>query len=1366
MEQTKIYSIKINGIDKSISEVDSLLKQLDNLEKRLGKLGGSELNVASKEQSQLMKEQLKNAELLTEEGRKRASELEKIKAENKEIIQQQKEIAQGVRDESGAYTNTLAGKRAELAAMKKELSSMNMGDTDGWNAQRDAVARLNQEIKELEQSYGVFTRDVGNYQKATAGLAAIASEANKAENAIDGAVASVEQLRGKQLFQVDISGQVVQFENLSQAISEIDDLAQKASAEMLALAQAGKENTEEYQRLNAEFTEFVNKAAELERARKYSDELKDTLSSTSRELDLAVNAFESLTSVMQIGSGIAGLFGQDQEEINKAMNRTVQLMGILQAAQTLYNNTKKAGTLQNKLWTASLRGASKAMNAMTISTKLSVGAMKALKVAIASTGIGLLVVALGALVNWMDKLITKAREEKNAMYDANEELERRQEILDSFRQRKVDLGLITEAEAAKEAYADARAELEMWLRDLKRMKIYITSSSSSKSDKPLLEDEEALSGVEMQLQKRIDDLNSALEGSNKRETKKIKELIFAYEGLKNAVTRYLDALVQKKKADEKSIKDDDKAAEEIKRAAEEYAKKVSDANNQIRELEIDAIKDNRKKALAELKKTYDDQLKVVRERGIKVKELELLLTEQYNNAILATEKKFADERREVILSQYADLFESNLNVKNKSLESSIQLLEEQEKIINRMAENTQTVSPLGDFRQWSTDDNILENLINNLSLIEITVDGYSDEAKRLARAMRDLYLAQDVKQYEKGTRKSFADILSSGLNDIESVVGELDGVGADVKAEMEDIINYYTSILTMDMDEPAFTEGLKPMMERVEKVLAGYFDKTDEMSDSERDTLKALLAIWKNFTNERSALQQELANRTVAIENDYTDRLVEINNDAADKMIEGYRNQFDELESLRAAFAEGIMTGDYDLDMIGNIAVQIQAVKKFSNEYQVLGGHIQKETEKVIKEFNRLVKELDDVNDEMAEFLKNINGEYSLDLDLSMDESELTAKLSELGGTILEDWKKLVEKKGKLQAGIVDVDSTKSQLESLGDIVKKALDGVEMNGREWAAAISKLVQAAVSMVTASAQQIVDVQYQNAMYLIEQERKEIDEQLDIMQDAYDKQEAITEAHNEKIQSLEDELSTARGDRRMFLLDEINSEMAKREESYQQQVKLQKLQEQLENRRDQLEKKGDAAEKKRNKANQKIQLAQAIANTAVAVTNALSVQPWALGVALAAIASALGAVQIGTIAAQKFASGGVIQGASHASGGVKVLGGTAEVEGGEYITNKRTTAKNLGLLQYINASDKTLDLDDIMQYYAHPTSSYSTRKFRFADGGQLPSMSARELDVKGIASGMKQDDRPIYVSVTEIENVSKRVRNVKALAGYND
>lgn len=1358
MANQKTYSIVINGLEKSVSDVESLLKQLNALEQRLSKVGGKELNVASKESAQILKEQAKNASLVTAEGQKQLQELERIKQANKEIAQVQKEIAQGIRDEDGAYTNTLAGKRAQLSEMKKELASMDMGDSDAWSKMRDEVGKLNAEVLELEKSYGVFNRQVGNYPEAAKGFAAIATEGKKADSVIDGVVQSVEQLKGKQLFQVDIAGQIVQFENLSQAISEIDDMAQRASAEMLALAAAGKENTEEFAKLNTEFEEYVSKAAELERARKYSDELKDSMSSTTRELDLAVDAFDSLTSVMQIGTGIAGLFGQNTEEIEKAMNRTVQIMSIAQGAQKLFNQARQQGTALNKLWTISLRGASKAMNGMTLATKLSATAMKALKVAIASTGIGLLVVAIGALVNGVSKWIEKNKEAGNSLQDLKEKQDAYAnamfDVYDVYEKLGIEADTTTKKlETASELIAEILGNFKV---SKKQRIVFSTDWIPDENDlEALAKKYEETINLILKYQSELadDDLSN-------KETRRIKNIIAGYEALAAAYKRYIDIKADKNAAEKK-------AEEDAKKAAEEAAKKRKEAEDELAETKIENIKNEHKRTLAEINKNWDDQLKAVRERGYLVKELELEINKKYNEMLIAEEKRYQKQRREVMTEAYRDANESLFEIRTSDMEKELALLEEQEKLIERTMNNINVISPLGSANDWKeSGDGIADALGFNLFTISQTVKQYQNEADNLAMAMRELYIAQDITQYEKSTRQDFADYLQGGLDKLVNVVGDIDGAGADLKRAMENIISYYNSADTMMMDEPAFTEGLSSIMGEVDKIVQKYQNSTEEMNDEDKTTLNTLISLWETFSNRRIVLSQQLQTRLVQIDDETYERLLDNQQNARQALLDGYKKQFEELETLRMSFGADVMTGMWDIDEIGNFAKQVQSIKKFKSEYEELGDVVSTKSEEMARKIASISDAIDDVDDEMQTFLKDVKDKFKIDIDMSMSDAEIMSKLASLSDDLVEQWQALLKKKKKLTVNLIDTEASQTELESFGDLIKATLDQIEMDGWEWSQAIAKVLNSGIMMATQMAQQVADMQYQNTMTAIENERKLIDEELDMIQDAYDEQEAITEAHNDRIESLEDELSTARGDRRQFLLDEINAEMAAREKSYNLQVKYQKMEEALQKKQENLEKKADEAERKRNIANKRIMLAQAIGNTALAVTNALATKPlMPLGIALAALAGTMGAVQIGTIAATKYASGGVIQGNSHAQGGVKVLGGSAEVEGGEYITNKRTTANNLALLEFINSKKTKVNIDDLIEFYSNGYNSRNTSlKFAYADGGQLP-LNAPAIDIKSIREGY-QDDRPIVVSVQEIEDVSKRVKQVKVLAGIDE
>jgi hypothetical protein len=156
-------------------------------------------------------------------------------------------------------------------------------------------------------------------------------------------------------------------------------------------------------------------------------------------------------------------------------------------------------------------------------------------------------------------------------------------------------------------------------------------------------------------------------------------------------------------------------------------------------------------------------------------------------------------------------------------------------------------------------------------------------------------------------------------------------------------------------------------------------------------------------------------------------------------------------------------------------------------------------------------------------------------------------------------------------------------------------------------------------------------------------------------------------------------------------------------------------------------------------------------------------------MGSLATGLTAVQLALMkkamaASEKYADGGVIQGRSHSQGGIKVLGGAAEVEGGEYITNKRTTALNQPVLDYINSKHRKLTAADFLEFYNGKGNKAVKNNFKtkFASGGALPSVSATKMNNIIV---VKDESTPV-VSVVDIINATDNYNNVRVLAGVEE
>ena len=225
------------------------------------------------------------------------------------------------------------------------------------------------------------------------------------------------------------------------------------------------------------------------------------------------------------------------------------------------------------------------------------------------------------------------------------------------------------------------------------------------------------------------------------------------------------------------------------------------------------------------------------------------------------------------------------------------------------------------------------------------------------------------------------------------------------------------------------------------------------------------------------------------------------------------------------------------------------------------------------------------------------------------------------------------------------------------------------------------------------------------------------------------------------------------------------MAAQRASLEQQKKIEREKEKADDKKKKLEYAQAVAKKK-------MQLAQAAINMAMSISMA-AVNHWPIpAIPMMALAAATGAAQIAAIKSQNipsYGSGGVIQGKSHKEGGVPVLGGRAEVEGGEYITNKVTTSKNVDLLDYINSKKKRINLDDLIEFYGVSSpvkKNIQTVRTKFADGGVVPTLrNDINLSDRMLTAFEDYSNRPVQVAVVDIIDRTQAVNDVRVMAGLD-
>lgn len=180
-----------------------------------------------------------------------------------------------------------------------------------------------------------------------------------------------------------------------------------------------------------------------------------------------------------------------------------------------------------------------------------------------------------------------------------------------------------------------------------------------------------------------------------------------------------------------------------------------------------------------------------------------------------------------------------------------------------------------------------------------------------------------------------------------------------------------------------------------------------------------------------------------------------------------------------------------------------------------------------------------------------------------------------------------------------------------------------------------------------------------------------------------------------------------------------------------------------------------------------IASALMNGALAITQMLANIPGApispaywVGLALTAASTA---AQVAMIASQKYARGGLLQGKSHAQGGIKgnVQGNNIELEGGEVVINKRSSAMFRRELSDINS------YNGWGQKFA--AGGELPKRFKFAEGGQLPSFAPAPLPA-GVDTGITQMANAMNKRYDQLERAidatNRRIDRIRAVVVYDD
>lgn len=500
----------------------------------------------------------------------------------------------------------------------------------------------------------------------------------------------------------------------------------------------------------------------------------------------------------------------------------------------------------------------------------------------------------------------------------------------------------------------------------------------------------------------------------------------------------------------------------------------------------------------------------------------------------------------------------------------------------------------------------------------------------------------------------------------------------------------------------------------------------------------------KEQANRTLALQQELEDSRIAlIVGNYDRQTAEVNLQY-DRQIEAYKKRLDEDKTLteeqqkqitelilNAQKARGIALARLTSEQLNQQADQQltaveDALKKVENK---IGEVVVRnktgleliDVEATRKNLAATNAALDEYIAGLKKYLDEVKKAHEATLaTLQEGTPEYEAELQKYARTV-EDVTRRIKNAQKDQA-----DNTKKsagvQVEALRDLFGK---------------IAEYADAAAMAVTS----VMDTWNMGLHVQID----DLNEQLDALNERYEEAQKQREDAVKNVENIEAQLQAATGGTTEALKSQLQDAMHARAEAEREEKRLAKEKEKLE---------ADVAKKeKQMRRNDLIsKIAQGFANTALGVTQALSLV-FPLNFVVAGLVGAMGLVQTGIMTKQltKLADGGEIIGPSHANGGVPIAGTNYEVEGGEFVVNKRSYGANANLVNFINDTPRAITAADLLGVVPGDTTPVV-----IADAGRASEDRIVEA-INGI------NFQPV-VSVTDINDVSDEVVTVKDLAGF--
>lgn len=642
----------------------------------------------------------------------------------------------------------------------------------------------------------------------------------------------------------------VSVKDFSAALTKANAPAKSLKQELLQLKEALAQAKANGKDVGVEFEAMRKRAGQLRDAIDDANKEIKNAGSDTRNIDNVVGSISALAGGFAAVQGAAALFGNESEDVQKALLKVNGAMALATGLQQFYNATLKEGALTKLADSIATGAQSAAMTLYTFVTGGATVATKALRLALISTGIGAIVVLVAALVSaWADHN-EKTKDAKTKIEELDKAYEALNRSIDrSFSEREeiAKLAGAAESETLKiqlegtERRIKANRELENSIRD--------AAVASAKSGKISVESAEAV--------------NKAVQ-----------------EGFDlNSKVRILEAQIA---AAEKSENEDRiKALDELNKKNSEANKKAAAAARAARLSALNDILANLERELLLTKKGGEVELSIKKDIVRAKRDIELagekltaaqikLIKERANQETLNLQKDFNKKATEQQLQSQIDT--------NNALLAGITLNNEQR--LQLQIETLETTSQL--------EINAAEGNAAKILLIEAKKQA---DIRALKNKAIDDAVAADIASNARTNRIVNEALNKTANNQKESVaarIAAIEGIGRSELIQVDKLID----------------ANKKKTQSNVE-YNANYKKLADQRADIEKDTSDKIDEINKQDKEQRIENLKDIAAVTLQVASQVADFFAQLSSLATEQE----RQRIDaQKEQLRALVEAGAIT--------------------------------------------------------------------------------------------------------------------------------------------------------------------------------------------------------------------------------------------------------------------------------------------------------------------------------------------------------------------------------------------------------------------------------------------------------------------------